>query len=444
MVESKPRLQAAPASEDHGPTVAHPDPSEPPGETPRELEERCRRLTEELRLAQEEARRARAAAEEAGRARYDFFANMSHELRTPLNGIMGMAELTLLDPSLPPKLRTYQDLLKQSAQNLLELIDDLLDLARTEAGTVGLRQAPFDLRSALHSFLSGHAARARRKGLALRSSVDERLPRKIISDRHRLGQILRNVVGNAVKFTETGEITVSVTQEPGGPDPSTGRVRLLFRVTDTGIGMAERDVERIFEPFSQVGGAVHMKHGGTGLGLALSRRLVELMGGTIRAESVPGTGSTFCFTIEAAVGTAPEAKGEPRGQVCVGCLRILLAEDNPVSQVYARSLLEKMGHSVEVAADGRRALELLGTGRFDLILMDVRMPEIDGLEATRLIREGRSPGVPRDLPIVAVTAFALEGDRERLLAAGMDEYVSKPFNAAELARVLGKFVKGRR
>jgi two-component system CheB/CheR fusion protein len=297
------------------------------------------------------------------------------------------------------------------------------------------------------------------KDLSVTLRVDPDVPSLVLGDEGRLRQVLVNLVGNAVKFTEQGEVGVLVgLAEAGtlgsreaatrGEQPGVqaskrpGGVRLLFAVRDTGIGIPPENLSSLFESFSQATRSTHAKYGGTGLGLSIARQLVDLMGGRIWAESQPGTGSIFRFTVELSEASEPtvsaDREPEPGPEWAVRPLRVLLAEDNPVNQLLVRELLSQDGHEVVVAEDGRAALEALAREPFDVVLMDVQMPEMDGMEATRLIRDGTLPSIPRDIPVVALTAHALRGDRERFLDAGMDEYLSKPIRLGEFYRVLAR------
>ncbi|MEW6489260.1 MAG: ATP-binding protein [Thermodesulfobacteriota bacterium] len=349
-----------------------------------------------------------------------------------MNGILGMTELALMEDP-PPRVREYLGVVQDCARQLLALINDILDLAKVESGKVTLRPADFCLREELGSLLATFHKAVGDKCLTLRERVDEGVPDRVRGDRGRLRQVLTNLLGNAVKFTERGEVELSVSlAEPArdGKGP-----RLCFAVRDTGIGIGPEHLGTIFESFSQAHSA-HAQYGGTGLGLAIAKQLVALMGGEIGVESCPGEGSTLAFT---AAFDPPEAPRpdlhRPKPAAPAAGLHVLLAEDDAVSRAVAKAYLEKMGHRVTAVGDGREALATLDREAFDVVLMDVRMPRLDGVEAVRRLRELEATRGGRT-PVVALTAHAIHGDRERFLAAGMDDYLSKPLEFPELGAVL--------
>ena len=381
---------------------------------------------------------AKQLADEASRVKSEFLANMSHEIRTPLNGIMGMFQLLGIT-GLDAEQEEYAQTGLQSCRRLVNLLTDILDLSRIEAGRMPLRIAPLELAETMNQVLDLFAPVAREQGVDLSFHLDPAIPRHLLGDATRLQQVLTNFVGNALKFTTAGSVEVSVYPLPV---LSKGRLRVLFSIADTGIGISEEKLDSLFKPFSQVNEGYSRSHQGAGLGLSICKRLVELMGGGIAVESEENVGTTMHFTVNFSRPSGDDVEvSSPRGTKpsAFAGLKVLLVEDDRISAMAAGAMLRKMGIHVENAEDGRQALAMLRNQGIDLVLMDIQMPVMDGVEATRAIRSGGAGETARNIPVIAMTAYAMNGDRDNFLDAGMNMHIAKPVSMTELAAVMAKF-----
>ncbi len=387
-----------------------------------------RRVEAEVRL-----KRAMQAAETSSRAKGEFLANMSHEVRTPMNGILGMLQLLEGTP-MDEQQREYLTMALDSGRSLLQVINDILDLSRVEAGKMELVREAFSLKQLLDGIMTLFSRRADEKGITIGYDLDKELGPVYIGDQGRIRQVLLNLVGNAVKFTEQGRVDVRVRPWSEGPG-------LLFEVQDSGIGIPEDRHQAIFEPFTQVDGSHSRAYEGSGLGLRIVTRLVRLMGGEVRVKSAPGQGATFYVTIVAEPGEMNAGNATPAPPVyqtgtAGRTLSILVAEDNRVNQVMVQKMLERLGHRVEVVDNGRKAVQALQKDDFDLVLMDIQMPVMDGMEALQRIRSGLDGVARPDIPVLALTAHAMKGERERFMRLGMDGYIAKPVAVQDLQDAL--------
>ncbi len=437
-------------------------------------ERRLKEYAQELEGKNEELQSALMTAREATQIKSRFLANMSHEIRTPMNGVVGMTDF-LLGTQLTAEQQEYAESIRRSADGLLTLINDILDLSKIEAGKLRLDRVLFSLEAAVQETTLIYALQARAKGLEFICTILPGLPRAVAGDPDRLRQVLTNLLGNAIKFTEQGRVHVKVELLSDAP----GSIQVRFTVLDTGIGILQDQKNRLFQSFTQGDGSSTRRYGGTGLGLAISKQLVELLGGEIGVASEPGRGSRFWFTAnfgklapgEAvefqqaasqaerplaglhatvdAIASSPVPRGsdtvklasvlDEKTQVVAGDCRVLMAEDNEINQKIAVRLLEKLGLTVDAVVNGREAVDAMAKRKYELVLMDCQMPGMDGFEATAIIRSRE--GKTQRTPICALTANAMEGDRERCLAVGMDDYISKPIHIEQLKDIVNRWLQ---
>lgn len=397
-------------------------------------------LREKVREKTRELEQQKERAEDSEKAKEQFLANMSHEIRTPMNAILGMTRLLLEQEPRTDQLK-YLNSIKHASDNLLVIINDILDLSKIQAGKINLEKIPFNLRNEINAVYETMKVNADDKGLNLLTAVDETCPKTIIGDPYRLSQILLNLTGNAIKFTEKGNVTIQTTCTSADD-----QVIVKFSVIDSGIGIAKDKLDYIFDMFTQETSSTTRKFGGTGLGLAICKKLIELQGGNITVESETGKGSVFSFAIPFAIGkdiAEHNAKDDHKQQVVATMknVRILLVEDNEFNQMVAVDTLERSieGAKVTIAGNGRIAIDMLLNNTFDIVLMDIQMPEMDGHEATKNIRSNSDEKI-NSIPIIAMTASVIKAEVDKCFESGMNEFVGKPFSVGELLEKMSKLL----
>ena len=407
----------------------------------KDLENLNRSLTSEIEYVkniEEELKKARDDAERMSRTKGEFLANMSHEIRTPMNGVIGTLQL-LEDTNLNESQREYVNVAYKSADSLLSILNDILDLSKIEAGQLEFEAIPFDLREIVNDVVVLHSLKAEQMGIYLNSNIDDAVPKNVIGDPTRMRQVMVNLISNAIKFTSDGGVSVRIKLKLKDEKDALIRVEVI----DTGIGIPESKHQKLFLAFSQADGSTTRKYGGSGLGLTIVRQLVEMMKGNLGVDSEVGKGSKFWFVIPLGIARDDEVSNLPEvvAKPVVLTGKVLLVEDNPINQMVAKKMLEKIGLESVLAENGKEALERLDEEEFDAVLMDCQMPEMDGFEATGLWREQEQMASHGRLPIIAMTANVMQGDRERCLDSGMDDYLGKPVRQAELGSVLQRWIK---